>query len=349
MISELTPVKVDPITAEADYWRRYHDLRRIRHADMFSDYPFRPDDVAEIQMKHADSFDLREYFEMSQGGVMVSTFGGETVTRANPEYETNKHLYWADAYVRPEFRRRGIATRWLTVLAQQMDQHGCTVVGMTAHHDEARAFLEWLGAEVKLAELESRLDLSTVDWALMERWVREGEERSPHTRLEIYDGGVPAELMEDFAVQRSTMLNTIPFDDLDVGKIVITPDKVREWQAKARLMGVVEYNVLTREPDGTISGMTDVEWTPYGSTLIQQQFTGVLPSARGRGIGKWIKAAMVLHMRERHPDARWITTENANSNAAMLKINRAMGFKPYRPSIEYQMSREQLGAKIRTL
>jgi len=58
---------------------------------------------------------------------------------------------------------------------------------------------------------------------------------------------------------------------------------------------------------------------------------------------------MLLHLHELYPDARWITTDNANSNAPMLKINRAMGFKPYRGSVEYQMTREQLEAKIRTL
>lgn len=349
MISELVPVKVDPTAADEKFWKRFHVMRRIRSAEMWPDDPIKPDEVVEVHMKHPDSFDLREYFEMSQDGVMLSWFVGETATRSNPEYATNKHLYWADAFVLPEQRRKGIAARWLRVLAQQMDEHGCTVVGMTAINDEADAFLEWLGAEVKLRELESRLDLTEVDWTLMERWAREGQERSPETRLEIYDGGVPEQALEDFAVQRSTMLNTIPVDDLDIGKIVVTPQRIREWQDKARRMGVVEHNVLTREPDGTVSGMTDVEWAPFSRSLIRQQFTGVLPSARGRGIGKWIKAAMVLHLKKLYPDAKWITTENANSNAPMLKINRAMGFKPYRRSVEYQISRDKLEAKIRTL
>src|SRR6516162_516702 len=148
MVSDLVPVKIDPAMADRDLWKRFHELRRIKSAEMWPDDPVRPDDVVEIRMTHPDSFDIREYFEMSHDGVMISTFGGETVKPANPEYETNKHLYWADAYVRPEYRRRGIATRWLEVLAQQMDAHGCTVVGMTAQHDEAKAFLSWLGAEV---------------------------------------------------------------------------------------------------------------------------------------------------------------------------------------------------------
>ena len=349
MITELVPVKVDPATADEGFWKRFHELRRIRHAELHPDDPVRPDDVIETMMKTPDSFDQREYFEISRDGVMISYLSAETVTKQNPEYESNKHLCWADAYVRPDHRRQGVGTLWLKVIAQAMDSHENTAVGVTAVSDDGHAFLEWLGAQVKLEELESRIDLSKVDWAMLERWVREGQERSPQTRLEIYDDGLPEELWPDFAVQRSTLLNMIPSDDLDVGKIIITPEKIREWHEKAKRMGVVEHEVLTREADGTISGMTDVEWTPYGRKLIQQQFTGVLPSARGRGVGKWIKAAMLLHIHELYPDAQWVSTENAQSNGPMLAINRAMGFMPYRRSVEYQMSRALLEEKIKTL
>ena len=55
---------------------------------------------------------------------------------------------------------------------------------------------------------------------------------------------------------------------------------------------------------------------------------------------------MVLHIRELYPEVRVIVTENAHSNGPMLKINRTMGFQPYRTAVEYQMTREQLGARL---
>jgi GNAT superfamily N-acetyltransferase len=111
----------------------------------------------------------------------------------------------------------------------------------------------------------------------------------------------------------------------------------------------MSHEILTREPDGSITGMTDVNWAPYRRALIEQWFTGVLPEARGRGLGKWIKAAMALHIRDLYPDAQWISTYNANSNAPMLRINRAMGFKPYRTGTDYQMTLDQLEARILSL
>jgi mycothiol synthase len=346
MISELTPVRVEPGSADASFWNRFHELRRIRHAELWPEDPLRPDDVIEALMKRGDPFESHEYFEIARDGAMVSWFHGETVTRANPEYATNKHLYWADAYVRPEQRRKGVGSLWLNVLAKDMDAHGCTVAGFNAERPEGHAFLVWLGAKPKLTEIESRLEMAGVDWPMVERWVHEGQQRSPETRLEIYDGPLPEEMWADFAAMRTALLNTMPFENLELGDIVVTPDRIREWNEQSALAGKVLHNVLTREADGTISGMTDIEWAPYGRTHVQQQFTGVLPSARGRGIGKWIKAAMLLHVRELYPDAEWVATGNAHSNAPMLKINRDLGFKPYRTAVEYQITRDELGAKL---
>jgi GNAT superfamily N-acetyltransferase len=115
------------------------------------------------------------------------------------------------------------------------------------------------------------------------------------------------------------------------------------------IRGDLQHSVIAREPDGSISGMTDMGWAPYRRTIIQQQLTAVHPKARGRGLGKWIKAAMLLHVRELYPDAQWIATENAGSNAPMLNINRMLGFKQYRVGSQYQISRERLGARLKDL
>lgn len=349
MVEQLVPAAVDPLTAGRDFWKRYHVLRRLRHSELRPDDPLTPDHVVEAQMKKPNPFDFKHYHEITRAGELLSWFDGETVAPANPEYETNKHLFWADAYVRPDHRRQGIGAMWLPVVAELMDGRGCTVVGVHADQDAGHGFIKWLGAAPKMTEIESRLKLSEVDWAMLEKWVEEGQKRSPETKLEIFDGPLPESMWPEFAVQRSALLNTIPFEGLDIGLIVVTSERIREWHERAALAEEVMHNALAREPDGVISGMTDVNWAPYRRTLIEQQFTGVLPSARGRGIGKWIKAAMLLHIRELYPDAEWIVTDNAHSNGPMLKINRTMGFKAYRTGVDYQMTREQLGARISTI
>jgi hypothetical protein len=50
-----------------------------------------------------------------------------------------------------------------------------------------------------------------------------------------------------------------------------------------------------------------------------------------------------------HPEAQWVTTENAGSNAPMLAINKKLGFKEFRAETEYQISRDNLAALIKRL
>ena len=349
MSDDLKPVRFDPATADAAAWRRFHELRRMREKERRPDDPVQPDAEAEARMKKPNPYDQQHWYLVQRDGVAVGSVSGEGVLPANPEYETNKHLFWAEIYVRPDVRRQGVASRSLPVVLDIMAAHGSSVVGFFADAESGHGFLKWMGAEQKLTDIESRLKLSELDWAMAERWAKEGVERSPETKLEIYDGALPEAVHEDFSTQITTMLNTMPMEGLDIGQIIITPERIKDWSERQALSGEIPHTVLTREPDGVISGITDVTWAAFRRTLIHQNFTGVLPSARGRGLGKWIKAAMLLHLREIYPDAEWVVTDNAHSNDPMLKINRTLGFKPYRTGVEYQINRSDLEARVRTV
>lgn len=349
MISELIPKPVDPAAADREFWKRYHQIRRVRHDESRPDDPLRPDDIEELDMKRPNPFQLEDRFEVARDGKMLSMFRGQTVKPDTPEYETNKHLYSADIYVRPDHRRRGIGASWLPIIVEMMDSRGCRVLSIGTEEESGHGFLRWLGAEARFTGAENRLDLDTVDWATVERWVAEGQRRSPQTKLETYDGPLPESMWDDYAPKLSDLLNTMPWEDLDHGDIVITRDHMVDFYKRLALNQETECTLVTREPDGVISGMTDTRWAPYHRTIIHQGFTGVRREARGRGIGKWIKAAMLLHLRDLYPDVRWVVTDNAGSNAPMLAINKKLGFKQYRVGTEYQISRDRLAARVEGL
>lgn len=349
MVARLVPTRVDPLTAPAAYWRGYHELRRARQAELRPDDPPRSDEDEEEWVKLGNPFELQAHYEISQDGVMVSSFYGESAKPGAPGYETNAHLFWSEIYVHPGHRRRRIGASWLPVIVQLMKERSCTTANFYSEHEPGHAFLKWLGAEAKMTDVESRLDLRAVDWAMVERWVAEGRSRSPQTTLHVYDGALPDDMLADFAPQLSRLLNTMPFEDLDHGVIVVTPEEMKHWTARMEAVGEKVHTVLTREPDGTMSAMTDVTWGRHRPHLVMQQFTGVSPEVRGRGIGKWIKAAMLLHIRELYPDARWIATENAGSNAPMRAINRMLGFQQYRVGTTYQVKLDRLVEKLDSL
>jgi GNAT superfamily N-acetyltransferase len=349
VVGGITPERVNFKSADADFWKRYHAYRRQRQHESRPDDPQRPDEIEELRLKRDNPFDIEHRYEVASDGVLLSWFSGSTAMPGTPAYEANKHLFWADIYVRPEHRRQRIGASWVPVMLELMDRHGCTLAGISTEERSGHAFLKWLGAEPKLVGAENRLKLADVDWNMVQRWIDEGQRRSPQTRLEIYEGRLPDAMLQDFAPQLTSLLKTIPFEELDIGEILVTPDHMRDWYARMELLREEQYTVLTREPDGVISAMTDTTWGPYRPTFVEQRFTGVRPDARGRGLGKWIKAAMLDRVRHKHPEIEWVVTENAGSNAPMLAINKKLGFKQYRVETEYQISRDGLATRAKEL
>jgi GNAT superfamily N-acetyltransferase len=342
MITNLSPAAVDTKTAPRKFWTRYHAYRRLRHAETRPNDPIKPDELVEIEMKHEDPFEVQYRYEIARDGQLLSDFFAATAKPGSPGYESNKRFMWAAASVHPDHRRSGIGRSWIPLTLELMERHGCTTLTVDTHEESGHQFLKWMGADGKSAGAENRLQLGAVDWAMLRRWVEDGARLSPATKLEVYDGHLPEEMWADYCPQFAAILNTMPWDQLDHGEIAVTPAHLADWYARLDKQGGSDHTVLTRESDGTISGITDMNYAPYQPQFIEQGFTGVRPDARGRGLGKWLKAAMLLHVREIYPDLKTVVTGNASSNGPMLAINTQMGFKEHRPGNEYQITLEKL-------
>lgn len=65
--------------------------------------------------------------------------------------------------------------------------------------------------------------------------------------------------------------------------------------------------------------------------------TGVFPEHRSKGLGRWLKAAMLDKVLKEQPQVKVVRIGNADSNAPMLKINHEPGFKPYMASALWQV------------
>ena len=109
-----------------------------------------------------------------------------------------------------------------------------------------------------------------------------------------------------------------------------TPALMQQFDDEQRLGGDQRWTLYAvHRGEGRLAGITEVYWNPNRPRILWQGFTGVMPAYRGRGLGRWLKAEMLIRILRDRPQVQVIRAGNADSNAPMLKINRALGFQRY--------------------
>jgi mycothiol synthase len=250
--------------------------------------------------------------------------------------QDNLHIRDIYVAVRPEHRRRGLGHA-LFVKALDAIEGGEGLLAQLWTHSRvppAEAFARHVGAKPGLRMRASQLDLASIDRALMKEWAALDP---AGYRLEWVLAEVPDRLMDN-VVAAIRAINTMPKEDLVWEDWKITPETVREWERLSRERGQRRWMALAvDEATGESAGFTDIFFDPRVPSVLHQGGTAVIPAHRGKGLGKWVKARMAERILRDMPEARYIRTENAGTNAAMLAINVGMGFKPAWEEVIWQV------------
>ena len=239
--------------------------------------------------------------------------------------------------VLPGARRRGVGTRLLAEVLDAAGSEGKTTVQtwtLTGGLGEPflAAFDGHLGSVASLMEL----DIASVDRSLLEDWVLRASERASGYSLVEWTGSCPPELLDEW-VRVMAVMNTAPTDDLVVEERRRTVAEVAADEESAARRGWEGRCTAAREnATGDLVGYSAIGISP-DSDVARQGDTVVDPSHRRRGIGRWLKAAMLLRLLDERPDIRRIRSDNAASNAPMLAINKALGFRTVRSNGIWQL------------
>jgi GNAT superfamily N-acetyltransferase len=264
------------------------------------------------------------------------------VPEGAPSYEEKKDEAVVEVEVLGPYRRAGIGLRLLQKALELADEYDRSLLVGHAAEEDGTAFLKAVGAHFARTSRESRLSLGTLDWEMVERWARAGPLRSLETSLHWFGNHLDDEYLEPYAALFTEVFNDAPRGELDTGDLIVTPKSLRDWEARADASGERNILAVSREADGVLSGMTEMGYWAEQKTMIHQFMTGVGRPYRGRGLGKWLKAAMLLKVREEYPQVDVVVTDNATTNAAMLAINNRLGFKLHKEWESVQISRERL-------
>ncbi|MFQ5986527.1 MAG: hypothetical protein ACE5KQ_04145 [Thermoplasmata archaeon] len=338
-------VPFEPTTASPEEWTRYHAYRRLRHQETDPDDPIIDAASVEALWKRPDPQVTTLRFAVLERGKPETQIGNLefTVFREDgPSYEGNERLAQASIALLQPHRRHGFGKELLAKVTELTESHGKSRLIGSSDEQDGKAFAQALGAETALEGLENRLGLGGVDWGIVEGWAAEGPERSPTSTVHWFTNHIDDALLEDYCKFYTEVFNQQPFGQLDLNALVFDSENFRDREARIADVGGSWITALTTEEGGDISGMTEMFYLPDRETMIGQGLTGVKEKYRGRGIGKWLKAAMLLQVRDELPQVNVVQTGNATENEAMLSINRRLGFEMYKESENFQITLEAI-------
>ena len=187
---------------------------------------------------------------------------------------------------------------------------------------------EKLGLKMAIQEKASRLAISEIDRDQMRSWIDRAVERAGDYEVRFYRTPMPDDVIVNYC-ELQFQMNTAPLDDYEEDDLVVTPQIWRDLEEKAdAAMTDINTYVAVHKPTGEFVGSTSIETDRLWPEQAWQWETVVHPDHRNKGLGRWLKAAMIEELAGMDVPIQRIDTYNAGSNAPMLGINIAMGFKP---------------------
>ena len=264
----------------------------------------------------------------------------------NPDYEANKDSIYVEPVVLAPYRRLGIGTQLLPLIIEYAQKVGASWLQWDTKFESGFRFSEKIGAIEAGRQRTNRLSIDQVNWDQMQEWVTEGELRNPATELLRIDLLASPSLLEPICDLITEINRNQPRDDLEGMSYTITPEEFVKQAKRLEESKTERVIFATREPNNTLSGVTDMFYSEANPTHVYISLTGVRREFQNHGLGKWLKAAMLLDMHERHPEVTFVDTNNFNNNSPMLSINARVGFKLFEQYVFYKMRVEDLAAKV---
>ena len=254
----------------------------------------------------------------------------------------NPHLTNADVAVPPSLRGQGIGSALVSFALRRTAELGrssvTAAISVPLDSDHTHPYARFAarhGFTRRLVELHQVMDFP----APADLLDRLAEHTTAHRRdyhLLGWGDTCPDELVAPFCALLEAMGGEAPMGTLDVEPERWDAERLRDTERRRVEQGRSSYTTVAVAPDGSVAGYTQLGVPAHDPQQCFQWDTLVLPPHRGHRLGLALKVANLQRARAEHSQRRVMHTWNAASNAPMLAVNGALGFRPVERVEEWQ-------------
>lgn len=285
----------------------------------------------EMEMRHGWDGEVDRWYLAYDGRTPVGL-----ASIATSEWD-NRDLAWLGLAVHPEHRRRGHGTRALDLLVQLAAGMGRGLVGIDGWDSSGvDGFAAATGFARKSQAIQRRMHYADVDLDVV-RALRVDSARAGTQYELVSSAGRTPEDMVDAVAEMTASINDAPTDDLELEDEAYPPERIRDYESAQLASGFRLHRLLARHREtGELVGHTVVVVDGERPAHSEQHDTSVVAAHRGHGLAMRLKAEMVLRLARDEPDLESVDTWNAESNAHMIAVNAALGYRVLGREVQYQ-------------
>jgi mycothiol synthase len=271
------------------------------------DEPYRTQAEAVAYLRHPPASEPRSYWYI-EDAVGPAAFAQLGVVEGSSTGEV-------EILVRPDCRRRGFGLALLEAVCSRAREHGCEVI-VGGHASPAGAAFA-----ARVTAVDTRKDVrSLLRLPLLQAEVRPVVGYS----VRSWVGATPEPLLESYAQAREAINDAPRAAEQEWSPW--NPDRIRDLEATLQRRGRELRVTVALDEQGSVVGFTELRVSTAPCAKASTEDTAVIGGHRRRGLARWIKFESLARLQHDRPDVQVVVTTNAETNEAMLMLNRWLGF-----------------------
>ncbi|MEW5924198.1 MAG: hypothetical protein AB1746_09440, partial [Candidatus Zixiibacteriota bacterium] len=309
-----------------------NNLRR-KYDSFFFDIPWQQLKEQQLSLKRADKHQHR--FGIFDGDSCVGWVFAQGRNAGEPEQSLFCSLDADYDRIPREFSR--IVAE---ALARLLESYGLSELEYMGNCQRTIEPAEhWMGKRLNLLN-RFQLVRANANNDIMDKWLREFPAKYPSLRLEFHDQ-LPDNYIVRFTELFTQFFREMP-DERNRGvKFHITPEIFRMHDKWRRENNRAMYIFTLHDKDDMI-GFTNAMIARHDPANAYQAMSGIVSKYRGKGLSKWLKAALFRKIGEDFPGNKSMITDMRAVNYPIQAVNEQMGYKLTSEGAEYSILLEKL-------